>query len=117
MAQAQQVPAVARCHDVEVPPSPFLNETRIARINAGRYEGQEIAGALTVIRPGDRVLEGRSQMMVDIKKTLDREGIEIPFPHTSVYAGSHSAPFRVQLLQEESSNNKENSDGSDSAGQ
>ncbi len=67
--------------------------------------------------PGDRVLEGRSQMMVDIKKTLDRENIEIPFPHTSVYAGSHSAPFRVQLLQEESSNNKENSDGSDSAGQ
>lgn len=67
--------------------------------------------------PGDRVLEGRSQMMVDIKKILDREGIEIPFPHTSVYAGSHSEPFRVQLLQEESSNNKENSDGSDSAGQ
>jgi small-conductance mechanosensitive channel len=37
-------------------------------------------------------------MMVAIKKTLDREGIEIPFPHTSVYAGSHSEPFRVQLL-------------------
>ena len=50
-------PASAICHGVEVPPSPFLNETRIARINAGRYEGQEIAGALSVIRPGDRVLE------------------------------------------------------------
>lgn len=48
--------------------------------------------------PKEKVLEGRSGMMVAIKKTLDREGIEIPFPHTSVYAGSHSEPFRVQLL-------------------
>lgn len=67
--------------------------------------------------PGDRVLEGRSQMMVDIKKTLDRENIEIPFPHTSVYAGSHSEPFRVQLLQEDPSNKKETTDGSESASQ
>ncbi len=48
--------------------------------------------------PKEKVLEGRSGMMVAIKKTMDREGIEIPFPHTSVYAGSHSEPFRVQLL-------------------
>ena len=67
--------------------------------------------------PADRVLEGRSQMMVDIKKTLDRENIEIPFPHTSVYAGSHSEPFRVQLLPEDSSNKKEITDGSESASQ
>ncbi|WP_150912612.1 mechanosensitive ion channel family protein [Marinobacter halotolerans] len=52
--------------------------------------------------PADKVLEGRSQMMVDIKRTLDEHGIEIPFPHTSVYAGSHSEPFRVQLLNPES---------------
>jgi len=49
--------AVARCHGLGVPPSPFLNEKRIARINAAGYEGREIAGALHVVRPGDRVLE------------------------------------------------------------
>lgn len=49
--------AAAECHGVKVPQSPFLNETRIQRINAGRYEAQEIAGALAVVRPGDRVLE------------------------------------------------------------
>ena len=38
---------VAECHGVRVPHSPFLHETRIARINAAAYEGQEIAGALT----------------------------------------------------------------------
>ncbi len=56
--------------------------------------------------PSDRVLEGRSQMMVAIKKALDEEGIEIPFPHTSIYAGSHSEPFRVELLRPETATNK-----------
>ncbi|MEQ9545976.1 MAG: mechanosensitive ion channel family protein [Marinobacter sp.] len=57
--------------------------------------------------PKERVLESRSSMMVDIKKTLDRKGIEIPFPHTSIYAGSHSAPFRVELLRPERATQKE----------
>lgn len=57
--------------------------------------------------PKERILEGRSNMMVDIKKTLDRENIEIPFPHTSIYAGSHSAPFRVELLRPQSTAHKE----------
>lgn len=57
--------------------------------------------------PKERVLESRSSMMVDIKKTLDRKGIEIPFPHTSIYAGSHSAPFRVELLRPERTTQKE----------
>ena len=48
---------VTECMGVKVPPSPFLNETRIARINEARYEGQEIAGALSVVGPSDRVIE------------------------------------------------------------
>ncbi|MCK5501358.1 MAG: FkbM family methyltransferase, partial [Tritonibacter mobilis] len=47
----------ATCLGVKVPQSSFLTETRIDRINAARYEGQEIAGALHVIREDDRVLE------------------------------------------------------------
>lgn len=48
--------------------------------------------------PKDKVLEGKSGMLVAVKNALDKEGIEIPFPHSSIYAGSHSEPFRVQLL-------------------
>ncbi len=44
---------VAECHGVKVPDSPMLNPTRIDRINGARYEGQEIAGALEVVREGD----------------------------------------------------------------
>ena len=52
-----QPEAAALCMGVRVPPSPFLTETRIERIAQERYEGDEIAGALAVVRPGDRVLE------------------------------------------------------------
>lgn len=47
----------ATCLGVGVPASPFLSETRIARINDARYEGDEIAAALALVRAGDRVLE------------------------------------------------------------
>ena len=48
---------VAECHGVKVPDSPMITPGRVERINAARYEGQEIAGALEVIRAGDHVLE------------------------------------------------------------
>lgn len=52
-----QIECAAECHGVRVPPSQFLHEKRIERINAARYEGQEIAGALHVVGEGDTVLE------------------------------------------------------------
>ena len=47
----------ALCKGVRVPHSPYLTETRIARLNAARYEREELAGALQVVGPEDRVLE------------------------------------------------------------
>lgn len=47
----------ANCLGVKIPPSPFLNESRIERLNAGRYEGQEILGVLSTVSETDRVLE------------------------------------------------------------
>ena len=49
--------AAAICKGVRVPHSPFLNAARIQRMTEARYEGDEIRGALSVIRPEDRVLE------------------------------------------------------------
>ncbi|MBB97704.1 MAG: FkbM family methyltransferase [Rhodobacteraceae bacterium] len=47
----------ATCHGVGVPPSRYLHDGRIERINAGAYEGDEIRGALSVVGPEDTVLE------------------------------------------------------------
>ncbi len=36
-----------------------------------------------------------------VKKTFDRENIEIPFPHRSIYFGENSKPFLAALLEQE----------------
>ena len=34
-------------------------------------------------------------MYTEIKKAFDQQGIEIPFPHVSLYAGTATKPFPV----------------------
>ncbi|GGC81512.1 mechanosensitive ion channel family protein [Marinobacter halophilus] len=60
--------------------------------------------------PKDKFFDGRGSMMIAVKKLLDKQGIEIPFPHTSIYAGSHSEPFRVQLMGPEKQKDKDSAD-------
>jgi small-conductance mechanosensitive channel len=60
--------------------------------------------------PKGEFFDGRGSMMIAVKKALDEHGIEIPFPHTSVYAGSHSEPFRVQLMAPEQQKDKDSPD-------
>ncbi|WP_300533544.1 glycosyltransferase 61 family protein [uncultured Mameliella sp.] len=52
-----KVTIAAQCRGVDVPASPFLTETHLRQMSEGHYEGDKIAGALAVVRPGDRVLE------------------------------------------------------------
>jgi small-conductance mechanosensitive channel len=40
--------------------------------------------------------------MREIKERFDSEGIEIAFPHLTVYAGSDSPPFPVKVSSESS---------------
>lgn len=42
----------------------------------------------------------RNSMQGDIKAALDAAGIEIPFPHRSLYMGSASEPFPVRVVTE-----------------
>ena len=36
--------------------------------------------------------------MIEIKATFDEAGIEIPFPHRTVYTGNVSEPFPVRMV-------------------
>ena len=38
-------------------------------------------------------LKVKNSLFIDIKSTFDAEGIEIPFPHFSIYAGEATKPF------------------------
>ena len=40
-------------------------------------------------------LKVKNSVFQDIKRTFDEEGIEIPFPHVSLYAGEATKPFPV----------------------
>jgi small-conductance mechanosensitive channel len=45
----------------------------------------------------DDFLNLRNSVMQQIKERFEAEGIEIPFPHLSLYAGSATAPMPVEL--------------------
>jgi small-conductance mechanosensitive channel len=42
----------------------------------------------------------KNSIFMEIKEAFDREGIEIPFPHVSLYAGEASNPINVKLQEE-----------------
>jgi small-conductance mechanosensitive channel len=43
----------------------------------------------------------RNTITEDVKLRFDAEGIEIPFPHVSLYAGSMTEPFPVRILKDD----------------
>ena len=45
-------------------------------------------------------LKVRNSVFIEIKEAFDRERIEMPFPHVSVYAGEASKPMTVKLQEE-----------------
>jgi small-conductance mechanosensitive channel len=46
----------------------------------------------------ENFLEVRNAMRFEIKEVFDREGIEIPFPHRTLYTGSVTDPFPIRLV-------------------
>lgn len=48
--------------------------------------------------PSRDILKIKDSVMRDIKERFDAEGIEIPFPHRTIYAGSMTEPFPVRVV-------------------
>ncbi|WP_429885783.1 mechanosensitive ion channel family protein [Geoalkalibacter halelectricus] len=46
----------------------------------------------------ENFLELRNSMQLSIKRAFDEAGIEIPFPHRTLYAGSVTEPFPVRVV-------------------
>lgn len=47
----------------------------------------------------DNFYKLRTKLYLDIKKAFDEHGIEIPFPHVSLYAGSITDPLPIRLIE------------------
>ena len=57
-------------------------------------------GAWTV---REKWLQAKNAIHIEIKRALDEAGIEIPFPHRTIYPGSVAEPFGVRLHAETNS--------------
>jgi small-conductance mechanosensitive channel len=40
----------------------------------------------------------RNSLLMDVKRRFDEEGIEIPFPHRTLYTGAVTEPFPIKLV-------------------
>ena len=47
----------------------------------------------------ENYLDLRNSIQEEIKKAFDKEGIEIPFPHHTIYSGSITEPFPVRVVE------------------
>lgn len=48
-----------------------------------------------------KVIDMKTQLMLAVKERFDKEGIKIPFPHISIYAGEASEPIKIQTTSKE----------------
>jgi small-conductance mechanosensitive channel len=46
----------------------------------------------------EHYLEFKNAVQLEIKRRFEAEGIEIPFPHRSLYAGSRTAPLPIRIV-------------------
>lgn len=46
----------------------------------------------------ENFIDLRNGMHADVKNAFDRAGIEIPFPHRTLYRGSETAPFPIEIV-------------------
>lgn len=77
----------------------LLEEMEIFGVNAFADSAVEIKGRLKT-KPIKQWEVGR-EFLRRLKNTFDQKGIEIPFPHRSIYFGENSKPFLATLLEKE----------------
>ncbi|MFP4228963.1 MAG: mechanosensitive ion channel family protein [Salinivenus sp.] len=65
------------------------------------YGDSSINHQFSVWAATDNFLELRNSIPLEIKEAFDEHGIEIPFPHRTLYTGSETDPFPVRVTSED----------------
>jgi len=66
------------------------------------YGDSSINHQFSVWAKTENFLDLRNSIPIEIKEAFDEHGIEIPFPHRTLYTGSETSPFPVQQATEAS---------------
>lgn len=67
-------------------------------VNFDAYGASSIDLMFNVWCAKEDFLRTKNMLQEEIKKRFDLEGVEIPFPHTSIYAGEVSKPIPITLV-------------------
>ena len=62
------------------------------------FDDSSLSVQFSVWAVRDKYLELRNTMAEQIKAAFDQAGIEIPFPHRTIYTGTVTEPFPVRLF-------------------
>jgi small-conductance mechanosensitive channel len=77
-----------------------LDEPEMVVIHQGFGESS-INLQISVWAAKQNFLQARTRLWIDLKKAFDREGIEIPFPHRTVYTGALTEPMPIRVVSDE----------------
>jgi small-conductance mechanosensitive channel len=66
------------------------------------YGSSSIDFTFAVWAKRESFLAVKNEITEEVKRRFDDEGVEIPFPHLSVYTGSVTDPFPIRVVQEDS---------------
>ncbi len=75
-----------------------LEEPRPLIIFQG-FQDSALGFQLSAWTRSDNFLELRTTLPTEIKEAFDAAGIEIPFPHRTLYTGEVTKPFPIQLIE------------------
>jgi len=75
-----------------------LEEPRPLIIFQG-FQDSALGFQLSAWTRSDNFLELRSALPTEIKEAFDADGIEIPFPHRTLYTGEITKPFPIQMIE------------------
>lgn len=70
-------------------PEPFCIVTQFSASSV------DLQLSIWVVR--ETLKEAKSELLISCKNALDEAGIEIPYPHTSLYIGNHTKPLPIEI--------------------
>jgi small-conductance mechanosensitive channel len=64
------------------------------------FEDSSLSLQFSVWAQRESFLELKNSMYEQIKNAFDKENIEIPFPHMSLYTGNNTEPFPIKVTKD-----------------